>query len=75
MQTGHKDLSNFIKQHCLDVSLRLSNILPGESETNVVLNNWAKNTLDCSDSWNRFWKQKLSRFIISTNTGIQSINY
>jgi len=35
----HKDLSNFLKQHCLDVALRLSNILPGESETNVVLNN------------------------------------
>ena len=39
MWTGHKDLSNFLKQHCLDVTLTLSNILPGESETNVVLNN------------------------------------
>ena len=76
MWTDHKDLSNCLEQHSLDVSLTLLNILPGESETNVVLNNWAKNTSNCSDSWNRFFlKQKLSRFIISTNTGVQSINY
>ena len=58
MWTYHKDLSNYLKQHCLDVTLTLSNILPGESETNVVLNNQAKNTLDYSDSWNWFLKQK-----------------